>query len=155
MNAHVGDELVIRSHQVGRADQRGEIIEVITTGGQHYRVRWSDGRETILFPGPDATVRRAEKGAAPPAGLETRTAVIELRVEEDSEDCEARATLRTSTGVFTGVGTARRNPADPPMPLIGEEFAIARSLADLAAQLEEAARAATSRDESTPRHLVP
>ena len=155
MNAHVGDELVIRSHQVGRSDQHGEIIEIITTGGQHYRVRWSDGRETVLFPGPDATVRRADEADARPLGLETRTAVIELRVEEDSEDCEARATLRTSTGVFTGVGTARRNPADPPQPLIGEEFAIARSLADLAAQLDGAARAATSRDDSAPLHLVP
>ena len=155
MNAHVGDELVIRSHQVGRSDQHGEIIEIITTGGQHYRVRWSDGRETILFPGPDATVRRGEESDAPPAGLETRTAVVELRVDEDSDDCEARATLRTSTGVFTGVGSARRNPADRPQPVIGEEFAIARSLADLAAQLDEAARAATSKDEGAPRHLVP
>ena len=155
MNAHVGDELVIRSQQVGRSDQHGEIIEVITAGGQHYRVRWSDGRETILFPGPDATVRRAAQADAQPAEMETRTAVIELRVEEDGEACEARATLHTSTGVFTGVGTARRNPSDPPMPLIGEEFAIARSLADLAGQLESAARAATSSEASTPRHLVP
>ena len=155
MDAQVGDQLVIRSHQVGRAEQHGEIVEVITGGAQHYRVRWSDGRETILFPGPDATVRRAAGADAPPAGMETRAATIELRVEEDGEHCEARATMRTSTGVFTGLGTARRNPNDPPLPLIGEEFAIARSLADLAVQLEDAARAATARDDSTPRHLVP
>ena len=154
MNAHVGDQLVIRSHQVGRPDQHGEIIEVIAGGGQHYRVRWSDGRETVLFPGADATVLRAAEADAP-VETETRTANIELHVEEDSEDCEARATLHTSTGIFTGVGTARRNPVDPPLPLIGEEFAIARSLADLAVQLEAAARAATASGAGPSRHLVP
>jgi hypothetical protein len=154
MDAHVGDELVIRSRQVGQAEQHGEIIEVITGGGEHYRVRWSDGRETILFPGPDATVRRAGGTDARPQ-METRTATIELRLEEDGEQCEARATMHTSIGDFAGTGTARRNPKDPVVPMIGEEFAIARSLGDLADRLEEAARAAMSAEDSSPRHLVP
>lgn len=154
MDAHVGDQLVVRSQQVGRADQHGEITEVISSGGEHYRVRWSDGRETVLFPGPDATVQRAAPVGAP-SGMETRTATIDLRVEEDGERCEARATMRTSTGVFVGIGTARRNPKDPVVPMIGEEFAIARSLTDLAVQLEEAARAAVPAGDSTLRHLVP
>ena len=92
--------------------------------------------------------------ADPPAPLETRTATIDLRLEEDGEHCEARATMRTSIGDFAGVGTARRNPRDPAVPMIGEEFAIARSLADLAAALEDAARAAMAAADSTPRHLV-
>jgi hypothetical protein len=154
MDAHVGDQLEIRSRQVGRPDQHGEITEVMSAGGEHYRVRWSDGRETVLFPGPDATVRRASP-ADPPSAMETRTATIELRVDEDGEQCEARATMSTSIGLFTGAGTARRNPKDPPAPMIGEEFAIARSLTDLAVQLEEAARAAMPADEGTSRHLVP
>jgi hypothetical protein len=152
MDAHVGDQLVIRSRQVGRGDQVGEIIEVISGGGEHYRVRWSDGRETILYPGPDATVRPA--GAALPATTQTRTATIDLRLEEDGECCEARATMRTSIGDFAGTGSARRNPKDPAVPMIGEEFAIARSLADLAVALEDAARAAMDDADRTPRHLV-
>jgi Domain of unknown function (DUF1918)/Rv2632c-like len=154
MDAHVGDQLVVRSQQVGRADQLGEITEVISTGGEHYRVRWSDGRETIFFPGPDATVQRTAP-AAEPSGMETRTARIDLRLDEDGEHCEATATIRTSTGVFAGIGTARRNPRDPAAPMIGEEFAIARSLTDLAVQLEAAARAAMPAEDSAARHLVP
>lgn len=152
MDAHVGDQLVIRSRQVGRVEQVGEIMEVISGGAEHYRVRWSDGRETILYPGPDATVRPAMGDR--PAEMETRTATIDLRLEEDGEHCEARATMRTSIGDFAGVGTAHRNPKDPAVPMIGEEFAIARSLADLAARLEDAARAAMAVPDSTPRHLV-
>ena len=63
--------------------------------------------------------------------------------------------MGTSIGELVGVGSARRNPKDPAVPMIGEEFAIARSLADLATRLEDAARAAMSAAESTPRHLVP
>jgi hypothetical protein len=152
MDAHVGDQLVIRSRQVGRVEQVGEIVEVISGGGEHYRVRWSDGRETILYPGPDATVRPAK--ADPPTAIETRTATIDLRLEEDGQRCEARATMHTSIGDIAGVGTAHRNPRDPVVPMIGEEFAIARSLAELSAKLEDAARAAMAAAENTPRHLV-
>ena len=152
MDAHVGDQLVIRSRQVGHAEQLGEIVEVMTGGTEHYRVRWSDGRETILYPGPDATVRPAAGDR--PAAMEARTATIDLRLEEDGEHCEARATMRTSIGEFAGVGTTRRNPNDPAVPMIGEEFAIARSLADLASRLEHAARAAMAAADTTPRHLV-
>ena len=153
MDAHVGDQLVVRSRQVGRADQQGEIVEVMSSGTEHYRVRWSDGRETVLFPGSDATLLPAARGPAP-AGMETRTATIELRLDEDGEHCEARATMRTSIGAFNGIGTARRNPKDPAVPMIGEEFAIARSLTDLAVQLEQAARAVRPAEENRPSHLV-
>jgi hypothetical protein len=152
MDAHVGDQLVIRSRQVGRVEQLGEIVEVFSGSAEHYRVRWADGRETILFPGPDATVRPA--AADSPAATESRTATIDVRLEEDGEHCEARATMRTSIGDFAGLGMARRNPKDPVVPMIGEELAIARSLADLAERLEDAARAAISAADSTPRHLV-
>ena len=60
-----------------------------------------------------------------------------------------RVTSWTALGVPRGVGLlhvveeqvdARRNPLDPPSPLIGEELAVARALQDLAAQLIEAAQ---------------
>jgi hypothetical protein len=57
MHANVGDRIVVRGHQVGDGDRRGEIIEVHGTGGEPpYVVRWSDGHEALFFPGSDAAV---------------------------------------------------------------------------------------------------
>jgi hypothetical protein len=39
-----------------------------------------------------------------------------------------------------GVGTSSRNPRDPEVEEIGDELAVARALADLAANLHTAAR---------------
>ena len=57
MQASVGDRVTIESIRVGSARRTGEILTVIDgPGGQHYRVRWSDGHETTLYPSSDATV---------------------------------------------------------------------------------------------------
>jgi hypothetical protein len=57
MNARIGDRIVIRGHQVGNGDRRGEIIEVRGPDGTPpYVVRWTDGREGLFFPGSDASV---------------------------------------------------------------------------------------------------
>lgn len=151
MDAHVGDRLIVHSRRVGQPPREGEIIEV--SSGRRCRVRWGDGHESIVFPGSDAVVAGSseERHAAP----RTRTVTINLRLEEDSEQCEATATMPTSVRDFAGVGRARRNPVDPIVPLIGEELAIARSLADLAAKLEDAANRAIASHESRPLHLVP
>ena len=58
MQAAVGDEIVVEADTVGRLRRRGEILEVLTTGGEHYRVRWDDGHESLFFPGPDARIVR-------------------------------------------------------------------------------------------------
>lgn len=70
MRASVGDRLVIKSHSLGRPVRDAEILEVLgKDGGPPYRVRWSDsGRESVLYPGPDAAVehirrRRRSRGA--------------------------------------------------------------------------------------------
>jgi hypothetical protein len=155
MDAQVGDRLVVNSRHVGQPAHTGEIVEVIGSGGEeHYRVRWTDGRETVVFPGTDTRVERVTSGGDP-AALETRTVTIQLRLEEDSDNCEAVATMSTSTATFTGSGRARRNPADPVVPMIAEELAIARSLGDLAAKLEAAAGEAIAAGESRRLHLVP
>ena len=153
MEAKVGDRLVVNSRHVGQPAQTGEITEIIGIGGQHFRVRWSDGRESVVFPGSDATIEPKD-GDAGPSG-ETRTVSIDLRLVEDSKHCEATATMRTSAETFTGLGRARRHPQDPVVPMIGEELAVARSLADLAAKLEAAASQAIRDRETQPLHLVP
>lgn len=155
MDAHVGDRLIVHSRRVGQPAREGVIIEVISSviGGTRCRVRWRDGRESVVYPGLDAVVAATREDR--PAGHETRTVTIDLRVEEDNEHCEATATMPTSAGTFAGSGRARRNPVDPIVPMIGEELAIARSLADLAAKLEDAANRAIASHESRALHLIP
>jgi len=61
MEAKVGDHLVIESNRVGQARKVGEVIEVRGPNGEPpYLVRWTDGHEGLLFPGPDAHVDHAE-----------------------------------------------------------------------------------------------
>lgn len=60
MKAAVGDRIVVNSAHVDVPQRSGEIIEVRGKDGQPpYRVRWSDGHEGLVFPGPDATVQRS------------------------------------------------------------------------------------------------
>lgn len=57
MDAKVGDRLVIESGKVEMARREGEIIEVRGQDGKPpYVVRWSDGHEGLMYPGPDAHV---------------------------------------------------------------------------------------------------
>lgn len=57
MDAQVGDHIVVESNKVGAARKSGEVLEVLGgAGGKHYRVRWEDGHESIVFPSSDASV---------------------------------------------------------------------------------------------------
>ncbi|MFC3450064.1 DUF1918 domain-containing protein [Amycolatopsis thailandensis] len=62
MQATVGDEIHVHGRTVGSAGQRGEILEVRGEhGGPPYLVRFADGHEGLVFPGPDCEVQtRAE-----------------------------------------------------------------------------------------------
>ncbi len=61
MKATVGDRLLIQATHVDGAQRDGEIIEVRGKDGDPpYLVRWSDGHEGLVFPGPDALVRPAQ-----------------------------------------------------------------------------------------------
>ena len=59
MKAQVGDELVITGHRLGETPRIGQVREVRgDDGGPPYRVQWDDsGHTTLLFPGPDCTVK--------------------------------------------------------------------------------------------------
>jgi hypothetical protein len=78
------DRIWVDSHAVGGPRRTGEIVEVLGAPDRaRYRVRWEDGRETIVYPGSDASlsvsrgktpkrppekaVRRARKPPAPAA----------------------------------------------------------------------------------------
>lgn len=61
MEAKVGDRLIVESRHVGEGRKVGEVIEVRGEHGQPpYLVRWSDGHEGLMFPGPDAHIVHEE-----------------------------------------------------------------------------------------------
>ena len=51
-----GDRLVVRGHRQGQAEQDAEILEVLRGERTAYRVRWSDGHESIIYPGSDVFI---------------------------------------------------------------------------------------------------
>ena len=62
MRARTGDRLVTHGRTVGQGDQVGEIVEVLgADGGPPFRVRFADGHETLMSPGPDSEVRRPDQ----------------------------------------------------------------------------------------------
>jgi hypothetical protein len=57
MEATIGDKICIHGNTVGHADKHGEIIEVRGDRGEPpYVVRFPDGQERTIFPGPDAYI---------------------------------------------------------------------------------------------------
>jgi hypothetical protein len=71
--------------------------------------------------------------------MHTRTWHIEVLLSEDGDRTRATAVLRTDVGTeLRHEGVARRNPADPDVPEIGDELATCRALSGLAQDLLEA-----------------
>jgi Domain of unknown function (DUF1918) len=61
-----GDVVSVAGRHVGERGRFGEILEVVgDVLHPHYRVRWEDGRESILYPGEEATIHvksRVDRG---------------------------------------------------------------------------------------------
>ncbi|OIK08043.1 DUF1918 domain-containing protein [Streptomyces monashensis] len=58
MRASKGDKLVQHGRVVGQHDQESEVVEVMGEKGEPpYRVRFPDGHEAIMSPGPDCQVK--------------------------------------------------------------------------------------------------
>lgn len=81
---------------------------------------------------------------------------VEIHIDEIDEETHARAVLvvpeRTAV---QGSGNARLNPADRPVPAIGDELAAGRALVDLGHRILQLAAAdvaeATAGGPATPR----
>ena len=57
MQATVGDRLHIHGRMVGVKERVGEIIEVRgAEGAPPYFVRFLDGHESLVYPGPDCVI---------------------------------------------------------------------------------------------------
>ncbi|PZG07344.1 DUF1918 domain-containing protein [Nonomuraea aridisoli] len=62
MQANVGDKLVVHGHVVGQGNKKAEIIEIRgADGAPPYLVRYDDGHEHLVFPGPDAVIEPAPR----------------------------------------------------------------------------------------------
>ncbi|MFF8954776.1 DUF1918 domain-containing protein [Streptomyces sp. NPDC014894] len=57
MHADVGDKLLVHGRTVGLHDKVAEVVDVLGRRGEPpYRVRFEDGHETLVSPGPDCVV---------------------------------------------------------------------------------------------------
>ncbi|GGW34688.1 DUF1918 domain-containing protein [Streptomyces xantholiticus] len=62
MQANVGDTLLVHGRTVGQHDKIAEVVEVLGhEGNPPFRVRFEDGHEALMSPGPDTVVRHHEK----------------------------------------------------------------------------------------------
>jgi hypothetical protein len=64
-----------------------------------------------------------------------KTCRIDVLIDEREERTRAKARLSWAGKEFVGIGMARLDPSDEPVPQIGDELSIARALHDLANQL--------------------
>lgn len=61
MKAEKGDQLLMHGRIVGQHDKVAEIVEVLgEKGDPPYRVRFDDGHEAVMSPGPDSVVRHKD-----------------------------------------------------------------------------------------------
>jgi hypothetical protein len=65
---------------------------------------------------------------------------IKVHIEEDDTTTTVRTVLDLMGDHFEAQGRARRNPMDEPMPVVGEELALARALNGLQMHVMEAAQ---------------
>jgi hypothetical protein len=66
VHARTGDRIVVESARVGQPRREGEVLEVVPGDGEgeHYRVRWDDGHESIYFPSSDCRVVGSDQGSS-------------------------------------------------------------------------------------------
>lgn len=66
MQAHPGDRIIIKGQKLGEPNRDGRVIEAHGADcGPPYVVEWSDsGRQTLFFPGAEATVEHFETAGA-------------------------------------------------------------------------------------------
>lgn len=64
---------------------------------------------------------------------------VEISIDETDDETRAKATIDLDGSSISGWGRARRNPADPRVPRIGEELAVARALTELSQRLLDVA----------------
>lgn len=147
MDADVGDRIEVTTNTLGVPPRYGEVIERTNAS---LRVHWDDGHESLFVPSSNCRVI----DGGDPTGTTRLTCHIDVDVVENSDECQATATLTTTRGIVQASGRARRNPADPTIPLVGEELAIGRAVRSLGEQLIAAGGDDLSDPPPAEEHLV-
>jgi hypothetical protein len=71
VTVHVGDRIRVESERAGQAPRAGTVEEVLGEGPARLRIRWDDGRSSVLV--PSAGAARIEPAAAPARAPRQRT----------------------------------------------------------------------------------
>ncbi len=164
MKASAGDQIVLAATHVDGPTRAGEVIEVQgDQGAPPYLVRWDDGHVGTIYPGPGAVLRigghapgadpapasgaldalPASVGAAlgrgpvgPGQAAHVREWSVRVSIFEAGDDTSATVVLLSDAATpLTARGSSHRAPADPQVPEIGDEVAVARALRHLADRL--------------------
>ena len=105
MSASVGDRIRMHSNSVDAPDRVGTIVGVLgSDDGPPYRVRFESGEESIVSPGPDATIE------SPGMGERLGTKVEVARDEAAEAVGEAAQAAKDTAETVTG--TAARIVSD-------------------------------------------
>ena len=161
MKAKPGDRIIIAPPRIETAVRDGEILETRGPDGTPpFLVRWSDGHENLLFPGPGSVLRldhpdtapepvttgpgegvaAAPAGTAPAAPGRVHDWQVRISIFESDNDTEAHVVLVSDTPEqLTASGHSHRSSHDRLVPEIGDEVAVARALRMLADQLLDTA----------------
>lgn len=155
MRAKPGDRIILAAPVIDGPLRDGEVLEARgDDGAPPYLIRWSDGHEGLLYPGPGSVLRitphDVQRAAVPKlkesephtTGAHPRVRDWEVRVSIFGSDDDAEATvvlLSDSPSHLTAHGHSHRSDGDRVVPEIGDEVAVARALRRLADQLLETA----------------
>ena len=155
MRAKPGDRIILAAPTIDGPLRDGEVLETRGDDGQPpFLVRWSDGHEGLLYPGPGSVLRITSDSTAtpvPPApqqrkahgtGSHPRVRDWQVRVSVfgSDDDAEATAVLLADSPIHLSAhGHSHRGERDRVVPEIGDEVAVARALRRLADQLLETA----------------
>ena len=99
MTGKPGERIEVESEAVGQPTREGEILEVIRGEvGIRYRVRWSDGHESVFSPSGGSArivgavgVERAEPRSATPSGKPAKTSTAKRGASKDSTGKKPKA----------------------------------------------------------------
>lgn len=145
MKAAVGDRIVVVPRVVGGHVRDARVVELRNADGSPpYLVEWSDtGQTSLYFPGSDGRVEPYDdQPATREPAFHVKTWRVTVHVFEHGAETAAHAVLIADSGIpLASRGTAHRNPADPDVPEIGDEVAVARALRELADSLMATATA--------------
>jgi hypothetical protein len=72
VTVHVGDRISVESERAGQPPRAGTVEEVLGEAPDRLRIRWDDGRSTVLVPSAGSARIEAE-GAGRKRGSATRS----------------------------------------------------------------------------------